>query len=150
MFVKLKLLYCHCILSDEAWLYLKLIFFYNKKNSQPTSSRWTAHLIYLGIRCLAADYPLIYMYQSRFYHTTSHYLCHKICYHFRLVEIALGYSRNLMIYSRRFTSTVRLLLPYRTMSDYSISISSPSENKNSLIESSRPPNVRKKHSIPYS
>lgn len=39
--------------------------------------------------------------------------------------------------------------PYRTMSDYSIFISSPSENKYSLIESSRPPNVRKKHFIHF-
>ena len=35
--------------------------------------------------------------------------------------------------------------PCRTMSDYSIFISSPSENKYSLIESSRPPNVHKRH-----
>lgn len=33
--------------------------------------------------------------------------------------------------------------PYRTMSDYSILIFGPSENKYSLIESSRPPNVHK-------
>jgi len=41
------------------------------------------------------------------------------------------------------------ILPYRTMSDYSIFISSPSENKYSLIESSRPPNVRKKHFVRF-
>ena len=39
--------------------------------------------------------------------------------------------------------------PLRTMSDDSIFISSPSENKYSLIESSRPPNVRKKHYIHF-
>lgn len=39
--------------------------------------------------------------------------------------------------------------PNRTMSDYSIFISSPSENKYSLIESSRPPNVRKKQLFPF-
>ena len=33
--------------------------------------------------------------------------------------------------------------PYRTMSDYLIFIYGPSENKYSLIESSRPPNVHK-------
>ena len=46
------------------------------------------------------------MHQFRFYRTTSHYLCHGMCYHSRLVEIALGFSRNLMIYSRRFTPTL--------------------------------------------
>ena len=37
--------------------------------------------------------------------------------------------------------------PYRTMSDYSTFISSPSENKYSLIESSRPPNVHKGYAM---
>ena len=99
---------------------------------QPTFSRWTAHHFIFFLWCLAADYLLLF-YQFRFYHTTSHYLCHEICYHFRLVEIALRLSRNLMVYSKRFTFTHRLsyLLkqPYRTMSDYSIFIKTlPSTN----------------------
>lgn len=39
--------------------------------------------------------------------------------------------------------------PYRTMSDYSIHISSPSENKYSPIEPSRPPDVHKRHPYRY-
>jgi len=39
--------------------------------------------------------------------------------------------------------------PLRTMSDYLIYISSPSENKYSLIESSRPPNVHKEHTFSF-
>nr|YP_009364287.1 hypothetical protein [Ophiocordyceps sinensis]ARF03361.1 hypothetical protein [Ophiocordyceps sinensis]QDH07209.1 hypothetical protein [Ophiocordyceps sinensis] len=58
------------------------------------------------IRCLAADNPLLY--QSWFYLTPSHYLSHKMYYYSYLVMIALGRSRNLMVYCRRFTSTKRL------------------------------------------
>jgi len=39
--------------------------------------------------------------------------------------------------------------PYHVMSDCSIFISRPSESKNPLIDSSRTPNVRKKHLVPY-
>ena len=39
--------------------------------------------------------------------------------------------------------------PYRTMSDYSIYISSPSENKYSLVEPSRLPNVYKKYILHF-
>ena len=35
----------------------------------------------------------------RFYHTTSHYLCHQLCYHVSLVEIIKNFSRNLKISS---------------------------------------------------
>ena len=59
-------------------------------------------------RCLAADYPFTNVYRFRFYHTTSHYLCHRLCYHVCLVEIPLGFSRNLKVFSRRFASTYRL------------------------------------------
>jgi hypothetical protein len=37
---------------------------------------------------------LLYVDRFRFYHTTSHYLCHKMCYHSCLVEISLGLSRQ--------------------------------------------------------
>lgn len=56
-------------------------------------------------KSLVADYLFPFVHQSRFYHTTSHYLCHKLCYRVCLVEIALGCPRNLMIYSKRFTPT---------------------------------------------
>nr|ATI20425.1 hypothetical protein [Juglanconis juglandina] len=49
-----------CILSDEAWLYLKR---YSNKTikRQPPFSRWTAHLrLILFQRCLDADYPLYF------------------------------------------------------------------------------------------
>ena len=54
-------------------------------------------------RNLAADYPLYY--QSWFYLTSSHYLSHKMYYYSYLVMIALGLSRNLMVYCRKFIST---------------------------------------------
>src|ERR1700675_4257074 len=55
--------------------------------------------------CLAADYPFPFVNQFLFYHITSHYLCHKVRYRLYLVEIALGCSRNLMVYCKRFTLT---------------------------------------------
>nr|YP_010365084.1 hypothetical protein M1I11_mgp173 [Exserohilum turcicum]UOU81310.1 hypothetical protein [Exserohilum turcicum] len=61
---------------------------------QPTSSRWTAHHNLKRLCCLAADYPFPFVHKFRFYHTTSHYLCHKMCYHSCLVEISLGISRQ--------------------------------------------------------
>jgi hypothetical protein len=75
---------------------------------QSTSSRWTAHLSPPGgrtLKVLGCGLPIFFRHQFRFYHTTSHYLCHEMCYHSRLVEIALGCLRNLMILSRRFTPT---------------------------------------------
>ena len=42
----------------------------------------------IGKRRLAADFPFPFVHQFRFYHTTSHYLCHEMSYHSRLVEIA--------------------------------------------------------------
>ena len=54
---------------------------------------------------LGCGLPISLRYSSRFYHTTSHYLCHQLCYHADLVERTLGCSRNLMVYSRRFTPT---------------------------------------------
>ena len=66
---------------------------------------------------------------------------------------SIGINTALISLNKNFGTLLTLVLgcfpldiqPYRTMSDYSIYISSPSENKNSLIESSRPPNVHKKH-----
>ena len=72
---------------------------------QSTFSRWTAHHNIKPLCCLAADYPFPFVHQFRFYHITSHYLYHKLYYYTCLVEIALGCSRNLMIYSKRFTLT---------------------------------------------
>jgi len=92
-----------------------------------------------------------YVDQFRFYHTASHYLRHELCYHIRLVEIALGRPRNLKIYSRRFTSTLRLLsMVTRTL--YNLSILCPiiqyihhchSESNYSPIKSSRSPDIYK-------
>lgn len=53
---------------------------------------------------------IIYVYQSWFYYTASHYLRPKLYYYTWLVKIALGLSRNLKVYSRRFTSTKRLYI----------------------------------------
>jgi hypothetical protein len=108
---------------------------------QPTFSRWTAYHykeLYLACNESNLNWPIMqkvrshfygtwlrithytFIYQSWFYHTTSHYLCHKLCYHVCLVKIALGCSRNLKVYSRRFTSTKRLYIqPYHSMSDNS-------------------------------
>jgi len=69
----------------------------------------------------------------------------------------IGINTALISLNNNFGTLLTLVLgcfpldiqPYRTMSDYSIFISSPSENKYSLIESSRPPNVRKKHSARF-
>jgi hypothetical protein len=72
---------------------------------QPTFSRWTAFQTKRFVWNLAADNPFPFVHQFRFYHTTSHYLCHEWCYHIRLVKIALGCSRNLMIYSSRLITT---------------------------------------------
>ena len=65
----------------------------------------------------------------------------------------IGINTALISLNKNFGTLLTLVLgcfpldiqPYRTMSDYSIYISSPSENKYSLIESSRPPNVHKKY-----
>ncbi len=65
----------------------------------------------------------------------------------------IGIKTTLISLNKNFGTLLTLVLgcfpldiqPYRTMSDYLTFISSPSENKYSLIESSRPPNVHKKH-----
>ena len=62
---------------------------------------------------MAADCPL--NNKSWFYHTTSHYLCHKLCYHTYLVEISLGLPRNLRVYSRRFTPTSAVYVDYSSL-----------------------------------
>ena len=69
----------------------------------------------------------------------------------------IGINTALISLNKNFGTLLTLVLgcfpldiqPYRTMSDYSTFISSPSENKYSLIEPSRPPNVHKKHSLPF-
>lgn len=69
----------------------------------------------------------------------------------------IGINTALISLNKNFGTLLTLVLgyfpldiqPYRTMSDYSIYISSPSENKYSLIESSRPPNVHKKYIFIY-
>jgi len=75
---------------------------------QPTFSRWTAHPYWIHSSwCLAADHLFPFVHLFRFYYTPSRYLGHKMYYYSYLVEITLRYSRNLMVYSRRFTSTRR-------------------------------------------
>ena len=69
----------------------------------------------------------------------------------------IGINTALISLNKNFGTLLTLVLgyfpldiqPYRTMSDYSIYISRPSENKYSLIESSRPPNVHKKYIFIY-
>lgn len=51
--------------------------------------------VYFFTTDLAADYPLFHL--SRFYHTRGHYPGHKVCFHPYLVDIALGFSRNLTV-----------------------------------------------------
>ncbi len=87
--------------SDEADYILSIIN--NNANQHLVDELHTTSNIKL-LCCLAADYPFTMYYDnlSRFYRTTSHYLCHKICCHSYLVEIALGLPDNLMVCSQKF------------------------------------------------
>ena len=107
----------NCILHNFLFLYNFCTTFYNFLQLFTTFYNCTRQS---RIWYLAADCPLVNTNQSRFYHTSSHYLSHKTYYYSYLVMIALGCSRNLMVYSRRFTSTKRLYIqPYHSMSDNS-------------------------------
>ena len=64
---------------------------------------------------LGCGLPISFRHLFRFYHTTSHYLCHKMCYHSCLVEISLGLPRNLRVYSRRFTPTSAVYVDYSSL-----------------------------------
>ena len=73
------------------------------------------------------------------------------------ISWSIGIKTAFISLNKNFGTLLTLVLgcfpldiqPYRTMSDYLIFISSPSENKYSLIEPSRPPNVHKEHSFIY-
>ena len=64
---------------------------------------------------LGCGLPISLRHKFRFYLTTSHYLCHKLCYHTYLVEISLGLPRNLRVYSRRFTPTSAVYVDYSSL-----------------------------------
>ena len=70
------------------WLYLK--HYINNTNHRLVDELHTFALRWH----LAADCPL--NYKSWFYHTTSNYLCHKLCRHTYLVKIALGASPTIL------------------------------------------------------
>lgn len=97
------LLYCHCTLSSEAWLYLKHYLF--SANSHLVDELHTI-VIYNYYAAWLRITHFVFTHKFRFYLiffeiyklpkkiTTSHYLCHKLCCHIYLVEIPLGLPRQ--------------------------------------------------------
>ena len=97
-------------------------------------------------RYLAADNSFAFAHLFRFYHTTSHYLCHETCYHFRLVEIALRMSPTIWRFIAEGLLPPRLLhISYSHL--YNLSVLCPTtfdpyhhfESKYPLIKSSQSP-----------
>jgi len=101
---------------------------------------------------LAADYPFPFVHQFRFYHTTSHYLCHKMCYHFCLVEIALGTSRQFdglmqKVHSHKLAYN-RILSPISTIVIPPAKTGSDNNNKTAVITTAHANNINLCNLIP--